>query len=132
MPRKKKKKQSAAKIQRRYYWKHRKAIREKRKRERAERGYEKKRREKYGDYIKARTLLYYTCRPDIARRARLKSHYRGLDFKEESILFGKEKVEKLNTIYQEKLRQLRIAFGRNPDTGRVIKGENRGRDDVSG
>jgi hypothetical protein len=67
------------------------------------------------EYTKARVRLRRMCRPDKAEAVRIRRTFCSPDFQVEVPAEMKRAAE---IVYRDNLRQLRIVFGRDPETGR--------------
>lgn len=74
-------------------------------------------------YIDARVALRAACRPDLDRVRYLKSKYPELPV--EGPRLSPEEVAQAEINYRKLLRELRIRFNRDPDTGRRLDGRVR-------
>jgi len=70
------------------------------------------------DYVRARVALYAACFPDRVARAQLKRDW-GLSPGKSPM--PPEQQMRAEEVYRESLRKLRRLFGRDPDTGHLLK-----------
>lgn len=84
--------------------------------------YYKKWRKENADWLRAKKRLRKACRPDRVKKYKLENYYPGLDASD--VEFDEDIAEICDKIYKRKLKELRKIYGRDPETGRKISGNN--------